>query len=102
MAQKRGFSEAVVAGPHMLAITSEACTNILGTGFLEGGKLALKFVRPVIVNDVLTVKARVKSKTVQTDRTLVEYDVIGEKEEGGSGGALGLAFVGTASGYMPT
>lgn len=95
IANRMGFAEAVVAGPHLVTIVSEALTDLLGTGWLEGGKLSLRFFRPVLANDTITIKAKVTERLVENGRSLVKMQV------SGNGGADDdVRFSGTATGYL--
>lgn len=54
-AQARGYARVVVGGPHLVCLMSECLTRELGTVWLGGGHLAARFLRPVLVDDRVTV-----------------------------------------------
>jgi acyl dehydratase len=68
---------------------------LLGEGFVQGGRMAVKFIKPVYAGDTLTVYGVVRDKTPdEQGRIRVAVEVWCENEEGVKtmvGEASGLA-----------
>jgi acyl dehydratase len=55
-ARERGYERVVVGGPHLVCLMSECLTRELGTVWLGGSHLEATFLRPVLVDDTVTVR----------------------------------------------
>jgi acyl dehydratase len=64
-ARERGYERVVVGGPHLVCLMSECLTRELGTVWLGGGHLAARFLRPVLVDDTVTVQPFVLAPSEQ-------------------------------------
>jgi acyl dehydratase len=76
------------------AYVSEMMVALLGEGFLKGGKMAVKFIKPVLAGDTLTLRGRVASKAPEGERTRVAVEIWCENQDGVKtlvGEASGLA-----------
>ena len=94
LAEEMGFPEAIVAGPHIMTVVSEGFTDLLGRGWIEGGKLSLKYIRTTLLNEPFTVKARATNRADEHGRARIEFELTGVGSDGTT------RFVGNASGYL--
>jgi acyl dehydratase len=91
MAQMLGFPDIVVQGMMAICGMSDTLDEAFGTGWHHGGKLDVRLVNVVWVNDVLTTKGRVREVLPEGSRQRVVVDVWTEKADGT------IALIGTAS-----
>lgn len=91
MAQALGFPDIVVQGMMAICGLSDTLEANFGTGWQHGGKLDLRLVNVVWVNDVLTTKGRVREVLAEGSRERVVVDVWCEKADGT------IALIGSAS-----
>ena len=98
VAALQGFPEAVVAGPHLITICSEALAGVFGKNWIEGGKISLEFVKPVLALETIRLAAKVADRIRRPDnKTLVQLDLLGLGPN-----ADDVRFVGSASAYDPS
>jgi acyl dehydratase len=67
--------------------------DFAGVGFVKGGKIAVSFIKPVVVGDTLTVHGTIKSRAREGDKTRVTVEIWCENQDGVK------TMVGTASGF---
>lgn len=91
MAQMLGFPDIVVQGMMAICGMSDTLDAAFGAGWHHGGKLDVRLVNVVWVNDVLTTKGRVREVQPEGSRQRVVVDVWTEKADGT------IALIGTAS-----
>jgi 3-hydroxybutyryl-CoA dehydratase len=91
-AEAKGFRAPLAQGMMSTAYVSELMTNLLGAGFIQGGNMAVKFIKPVYVDDTLTIHGTVVDKTPEQGATRVTVEVWAENQRGEK------TMVGTASG----
>jgi acyl dehydratase len=91
MAQMLGFPDIVVQGMMAICGMSDTLDASFGAGWHHGGKLDIRLVNVVWVNDVLTTKGRVREVQPEGSRQRVVVDVWTEKADGT------IALIGTAS-----
>jgi acyl dehydratase len=69
-------------------------TAFLGEGFVKGGKMSVKFIKPVLAGDTLTMNGRVREKLPEGSRTRIVVEFWCENQDGVKtmvGEASGLA-----------
>ena len=91
-AKAKGFGAPLAQGMMSTAYISELMTGLLGEGFVQGGKMAVTFIKPVYADDILRVYGTVVDKTPEDGATRVTVDVWCENQGGDK------TMVGTASG----
>jgi acyl dehydratase len=91
MAQMLGFPDIVVQGMMAICGMSDTLDAAFGAGWHHGGKLDVRLVNVVWVNDVLTTKGRVREVVPEGSRQRAVVDVWTEKADGT------IALIGTAS-----
>jgi acyl dehydratase len=91
MAQMLGFPDIVVQGMMAICGMSDTLDAAFGAGWHHGGKLDVRLVNVVWVNDVLTTKGRVREVLPEGSRQRVVVDVWTEKADGT------IALIGSAS-----
>lgn len=91
MAQMLGFPDIVVQGMMAICGMSDTLDAAFGAGWHHGGKLDIRLVNVVWVNDVLTTKGRVREVLPEGSLQRVVLDVWTEKADGT------IALIGTAS-----
>jgi acyl dehydratase len=93
-ARAKGFAAPLAQGMMSTAYVSEMMVALLGEGFVQGGRMTVKFIKPVLVGDTLTLYGCVRGKSPEGERTRVEVEVWCENQEGVKtmvGEASGLA-----------
>ncbi|MCC6534386.1 MAG: MaoC family dehydratase [Burkholderiales bacterium] len=93
-AKKKGFAAPLAQGMMSTAYVSEMMVRLLGEGFIRGGRMSVKFVKPVLAGDTLTMHGRVKSKELEGEATRVVVELWCENQDGVTtmvGEASGLA-----------
>ena len=91
MARMLGFPDIVVQGMLSVCFVSDLMTQAFGAGWLAGGKMDVRLVNVVWVDDVLATRGRVREETVEGSARRVHADVWCEKADGTK------TLVGTAS-----
>ena len=91
MAQMLGFPDIVVQGMMAICGMSDTLDAAFGAGWHHGGKLDVRLVNVVWVDDVLTTRGRVREVVPEGSRQRVVVDVWTEKADGT------IALIGTAS-----
>jgi acyl dehydratase len=91
MARMLGFPDIVVQGMLAVCLVSELLTRAFAAGWHAGGKLDVRLVNVVWVDDVLTARAKVREVVPEGRRRRVHVDVWCEKPDGTK------AIVGSAS-----
>ena len=82
MAQALGFPDVVVQGMMTLCFLSGLLTREFGTGWLQGGKMAVNLVNVVWGGDVITARGKVREENPEGAATRVALDVWCEKADG--------------------
>jgi acyl dehydratase len=94
-ARQKGFRAPLAQGMMSTAYVSEMMVAFLGEGFVRGGRMAVKFIKPVFVGDTLTLYGVVRGmRPAEAGRTRVEVEVWCENQDGVKtmvGAASGLA-----------
>ena len=93
-AKAKGFAAPLAQGMMSTAYVSEMMVELLGEGFIKGGKMSVKFVKPVLAGDTLTMQGCVKSKEPEGSRTRIVVEFWCENQQGVKtlvGEASGLA-----------
>jgi acyl dehydratase len=91
VARDLGFPEIVVQGMLSVCTAAEMMTRRFGLGFLAGGRLDLRMVNVLWVNEVVGPKGRIIERRPEGKRTRAEVEVWCEKADGTK------TIVGTAS-----
>ena len=91
MAQALGFPDIVVQGMMSVCFVSELMAHAFGLGWHLGGKLDLRLVNVVWVNDVITARGKTREEVAEGAKRRVHLDVWCEKADGTK------TMVGTAS-----
>ena len=91
-ARRKGFRAPLAQAMMSTAYVSQLMMQLVGQGFVKGGKMSVSFIKPVIVGDTLTVRGRVKSREPEGGNVRVTVEVWCENQDGVK------TMVGTASG----
>ena len=91
-ARQKGFRAPLVQAMMSTAYVSQLMMQFAGEGFVKGGRMSVSFIKPVFVDETLTVRGRVKSREAEGDRTRVTVEVWCENQDGVK------TMIGTASG----
>jgi acyl dehydratase len=81
-AKKLGFPKIVVQGMMSSCLGSQVMQDHFGGGWLEGGKLSLKLVNVLWVDETVTARAKVREREPEGTKTRVHCDVWVEKDDG--------------------
>jgi acyl dehydratase len=94
-ARQKGFRAPLAQGMMSTAYVSEMMVAFLGEGFVQGGRMAVKFIKPVFVGDTLTVHGVVRGmQPAEAGGMRIEVEVWCENQDGVKtmvGEASGLA-----------
>ena len=74
-AHAKGFRTTIAQGMMSTAYISSLATGLLGAGFVAGGQMDVRFLRPVHCGDELTTSGTVTSLTHDAERIRVHLDV---------------------------
>jgi len=95
IARARGFPDVVVSGMMTVCLVSELMTRVAGGApWQEGGRLDVRLVNPVWVDDVVIVRARARSDEVDGGQTRRTWDVWCEKAD------ATIVTIGSASAFV--
>jgi acyl dehydratase len=73
VAKRTGLDATIAQGMMTLAFASELMTNVCGPDWIERGELSVKFTKPVVAEDDVTIRA---------DETAEGYDVTAVNRSG--------------------
>ena len=91
-ARKKGFAAPLAQGLMSTAYVSQMMVDLLGEGFVKGGRISASFIKPVLAGDTLTMHGAVKSKDADGAHMRVTVEFWCENQQGVK------TMVGTASG----
>ncbi|MFM8410307.1 MAG: TetR family transcriptional regulator [Alphaproteobacteria bacterium] len=95
IARARGFPDIVVSGMMTVCLASELMGGVAGgAAWQEGGRLDLRLVNPVWVDDVVVARARAREDVEEGGRTRRAWDVWCEKADGT------IVTIGSASAFV--
>ena len=81
-ARQLGFPNIVVQGMMSTCFVSQLMQDAFGMGWVEGGRMSVKLVNVVWVDERVTARARVREERPEGDRVRVECDVWVDKDDG--------------------
>jgi 3-hydroxybutyryl-CoA dehydratase len=93
-ARKKGFAAPLAQGLMSTAYVSQMMMQLLGEGYVKGGRMSVAFIKPVLAGDTLTMHGAVTSKDAEGANTRVTVDFWCENQDGTRtlvGNASGLA-----------
>ncbi len=91
-AKQKGFAAPLAQGLMSTAYVSQMMVDLLGEGFVRGGRINASFIKPVLAGDTLTMHGLVKSKDAEGAHTRITVEFWCESQQGVK------TMVGTASG----
>jgi len=95
LAKGVGLPGTVAAGLMLVDYLSEMLTDFLGTGWIQGGRIAVSFIVPVRPGDEITARGVVRGKLSEGPATRLILDVWCENQRGEkvtAGTASGLVY----------
>ncbi len=81
-AQKLGFPNIVVQGMMSTCFVSQVMQDHFGMGWLQGGRMSVKLVNVLWVDERVVARARIREEQPEGTRTRVHCDVWVEKSDG--------------------
>jgi 3-hydroxybutyryl-CoA dehydratase len=81
-AQAKGFPTTIAQGMMSTAYISALLTGSVGEGFVAGGRMDTRFLRPVLRGDTITASATVLGFRSDGERTRIEFDVEARNQRG--------------------
>jgi len=81
-AQAAGLRVPIASAHQTISYMHELLNKFFGPGWVEGGSLGLKFIRPIVDGDRVAFKGRVKEKVVEGSRMRLVLDVWTENQRG--------------------
>ena len=94
-ARRAGLPRAVAQGRYPIAYMSERALAFFGPGWVRGGRLDVKLVKPIYPGDTIRVRGTVKDKATDSGAMRIVLDMWLENQHGER------VTVGTASGLVP-
>ena len=73
-ARKKGFAAPLAQGLMSTAYVSPMMVQLLGEGFIKGGRMSVAFIKPVLVGDTLTMHGAVSAKDSEGANTRVTVE----------------------------
>jgi acyl dehydratase len=92
-AQKDGLSRTIASGQNQMAIVHQMLEENFNDAWVYGGKISLRYIRPVHEDDVLTPNGVVKEITELDGKPRVTLDVWCENQNGDKT-SVGTAYAG--------
>jgi len=71
-----GFPETIADGVILTAWIEAELRELFGVGYIKGGKLMTKFIRPMFAGDSITVKMTIKEKVADGTATRFNLDIL--------------------------
>ncbi|MFQ5860715.1 MAG: MaoC family dehydratase [Dehalococcoidia bacterium] len=93
-ARAQGLPGTIADGLISTAWTEAVLRDFFGEGYLQGGRLMTKFIKPVFAGDILTLKATVTERTPEGEALRLVLEFAWENQRGEP------VTVGTASGLV--
>jgi acyl dehydratase len=81
-ARQLGFPNIVVQGMMSTCFVSQAMQDAFGMGWIAGGRMSVKLVNVLWVDEAVSARARVREEVPEGDRVRVECEVWIDKEDG--------------------
>jgi acyl dehydratase len=81
-ARQLGFPNIVVQGMMTTCFVSQVMQDEFGMGWIEGGRMSVKLVNVLWVDEHVTARARVREEAPEGDRVRVSCDVWVDKDDG--------------------
>lgn len=81
-AAAEGLSAPVASAPTIFALVSRAMMSSFGRGWIEGGAIAVKIIKPVLEEDFVTAKGTLREKRIETSQVRYVFDVWVENQNG--------------------
>ena len=81
-ARRKGFRTTLAQGMMSTGYVSQIMVDFLGEGFIQGGRMSVKFIKPVIVGDTLTVHGVVRDLLSEGADTRIVVEVWCENQNG--------------------
>jgi acyl dehydratase len=80
-AEKLGFPNIVVQGMMSTCFVSQVMQDHFGMGWLEGGKMSVKLINVLWVDETVSAHAKIREEVAEGTRTRVHCDVWVEKDD---------------------
>lgn len=80
-AKKLGFPNIVVQGMMSTCFVSEVMARHFGRGWLEGGKMSLKLINVLWVDETVSAFAKIREEVAEGSQTRVHCDVWADKDD---------------------
>ena len=81
-ARAAGFPGAIVHGAITAAVISEACREHFGPSWIDRGRLAVKFVKPLLVGENISTHGRLTGEEADGDMRRETWEVWCQNEAG--------------------
>ena len=81
-ARAKGFAAPLAQGMMSTAYVSQMMVDLLGAGFVAGGRMSVKFIKPVLVGDTLTMHGVVNELRPEDGGTRVVVEFWCENQNG--------------------
>lgn len=81
-ARRAGFPRPIVHGALVAALLNEACRDYFGQAWIQGGRLKIAFIKPVLVEQVVVTNAQALEGVPGSQRLPTRLEVWCENEAG--------------------
>jgi acyl dehydratase len=82
VAKKVGMERPIASGQNQLAFLHEMLQSRFGDGWVRGGRISVRWLKPLYLGDVVTPMGSVSTVEVQGSRTRVAMEVWCENQDG--------------------
>lgn len=82
VAKTVGMARPIASGQNQLAFLHEMMTMHFADGWVQGGRISVRWIKPLYLGDVVTPRAEVKAVTRQDGRLRAGLDVWCENQDG--------------------
>lgn len=82
VAKERGMAQQIASGQNQLAFMHELLESVFDQGWVRGGKVSMRWLRPVYVGDSVTPCARISAVEDEGGKRRVEMEVWCENQNG--------------------
>lgn len=81
-ARAQGLPGPIATGEMSTAYLSELLTRVFGADWVRGGRMHMKFVKPIFAGDTVTVRGRITGRTPTHGGTRFDAEVWCENQQG--------------------
>ena len=81
-ARNEGLPNTIADGTITTAWIEAQMRELFGAGYMKGGKLMTKYIKPVFAGDTITIRMTLKNKVVEDSATRIVLDILSYNQKG--------------------